>query len=145
MKLKCEPVWKRKLSEREPKPLACRRKKREGILSGREESGWEAEEPVRVPLEDSLDLHSFSPPEIPEVVEEYLGACQRAGLLEVRLIHGRGRGVQRRIVQSLLQRLSSVDAFRDAPAERGGWGATIVYLEPASHSRYHGDESDEGR
>lgn len=76
MKLKCEPVWKRKLSEREPKPLACRRKKREGILSGREESGWEAEEPVRVPLEDSLDLHSFSPPEIPEVVEEYLGACR---------------------------------------------------------------------
>lgn len=133
------------MREKEPKQLPCQRKERDGILSGRKELGLEAEEPVRIPLEDSLDLHSFPPPEIPEVVEEYLWACQRAGLLEVRLIHGRGRGVQRRIVQSLLPRLSSVNSFRDAPAERGGWGATIVSLKPAGHSRHHADESEERR
>ncbi|MDH7500732.1 MAG: Smr/MutS family protein [candidate division NC10 bacterium] len=88
------------------------------------------EEPVKITLEDSLDLHAFAPQEIREVVEEYLLACRNAGFYEVRLIHGRGIGVQRRIVQSLLQRLSFVKTFQDAPAERGGWGATLVYLQP---------------
>jgi len=112
-------------------------------FSGRKDRGLEDKEPTRIPLEDSLDLHSFRPQEIPEVVEEYLWACQRAGFLEVRLVHGRGTGVQRKIVQSLLQQSSLVNSFHDAPAERGGWGATIVYLQPAVRSCHDAHESEE--
>ncbi len=90
------------------------------------------EETIRIPLEDSLDLHSFRPREIPGVVEEYLQACQDAGFAEVRIIHGRGMGFQRRVVQSLLSKLPAVSSFHDAPAERGGWGATVVHLRAAS-------------
>ena len=96
-----------------------------------EYSEREGEETIRIPLEDSLDLHSFRPQEIPGVVEEYVQACQRAGFAEVRIIHGRGIGVQRRMVQSVLSKLPAVASFHDAPAERGGWGATVVYLRPA--------------
>jgi len=96
-----------------------------------ERSEREGEETIRIPLEDALDLHSFRPQEIPEVVEEYVQACQRAGFAEVRIIHGRGIGVQRRMVQSVLSKLPAVGSFHDAPAERGGWGATVVYLRPA--------------
>ena len=88
------------------------------------------EGPVVLPLEDSIDLHAFSPKDIPSVVEEYLEQCREAGFREVRLIHGRGKGVQRRIVQSLLERHPQVSAYEDAPAEAGGWGATIVRLNP---------------
>ncbi len=86
--------------------------------------------PVEVPLEDSLDLHSFAPADIPSVVEEYLLAAREAGLTEVRLIHGRGRGVQKARVQALLSRLPFVAAAFEAPADRGGWGATVVRLAP---------------
>lgn len=96
-----------------------------------EYSEREGEETIRIPLEDSLDLHSFRPQEIPEVVEEYVQACQRAGFAEVRIIHGRGTGVQRRVVQSVLSKSPVVGSFHDAPTERGGWGATVVYLRPA--------------
>ena len=90
------------------------------------------EETIRIPLEDSLDLHSFRPQEIPEVVEEYVQACQDAGFAEVRIIHGRGIGFQRKVVQSLLSKLPAVGSFHDAPAERGGWGATVVRLRASS-------------
>jgi len=103
------------------------------------------ENAIEIPLEDSLDLHVFAAREIREVVEEYLLACQRAGFREVRLIHGRGIGVQRRIVQSLLKRLSFVNSFHDAPAERGGWGATVVYLQLPEHGHCSEDESEEKR
>jgi len=89
------------------------------------------DEPVVLPITDALDLHSFAPRDIPSVVEEYLRACQERGILEVRLIHGRGRGVQRAVVQRLLARLPDVVAFTDAPPERGGWGATLVALAAA--------------
>jgi dsDNA-specific endonuclease/ATPase MutS2 len=85
-------------------------------------------EPIVVPIEDSIDLHAFSPKEIPSVVEEYLEQCVRVGIYEVRIIHGRGTGVQRRIVQSLLEKHPLVASFKDAPAEAGGWGATVVFL-----------------
>ena len=85
-------------------------------------------EPVVLPITDALDLHAFSPRDIPSVVEEYLRECQERGLREVRLIHGRGRGVQRAVVQRLLSRTPAVLAFSDAPPERGGWGATVVTL-----------------
>ncbi len=86
--------------------------------------------PVAIPIEETLDLHSFAPADIPSLVEEYLAAARAAGLAEVRLIHGRGRGIQKARVQSLLRRLPGVAAAREAPADRGGWGATVVTLAP---------------
>ncbi|MDC0740117.1 Smr/MutS family protein [Polyangium mundeleinium] len=81
-----------------------------------------------LPIEDAIDLHGFAPRDIPSVVEEYLNEAHARGFPEVRLIHGRGKGVQRRVVQSLLARHPLVESFRDAPATRGGWGATIARL-----------------
>ena len=89
-------------------------------------------EPVVLPLEDFIDLHPFAPKDIPSVVEEYLEQCIAAGLSEVRIIHGRGIGVQRDIVRSLLEKHKRVVSFQDAPAEAGGWGATVVILKKAS-------------
>ena len=88
------------------------------------------DEPVRIPIEDALDLHAFAPRDIPSVVAEYLEAAHARGFTEVRLIHGRGVGVQRRIVRSLLADHPRVAAFADAPPDRGGFGATIVRLKP---------------
>ncbi len=84
---------------------------------------------VRVPIEDSLDLHPFEPRDVPAVVEEYLAAARAAGFTEVRLIHGRGRGVQKARVQALVSRLPGVARVSEAPPDRGGWGATIVVFE----------------
>jgi DNA-nicking Smr family endonuclease len=86
------------------------------------------DEPVRIPIEDALDLHAFAPRDIAAVVSDYLEVAHARGFVEVRLIHGRGIGVQRRIVQSLLARHPLVVAFADAPPERGGFGATLVRL-----------------
>jgi DNA-nicking Smr family endonuclease len=85
--------------------------------------------PVVLPVEDSIDLHPFQPKDIPSVVEEYLEQCKQAGFHEVRLIHGKGRGVQRHVVQALLERHPAVESFHDAPLEAGSWGATIVILK----------------
>ncbi len=86
-------------------------------------------EPVELPVEDALDLHAFSPKDIPSVVESYLEAAVEAGYREVRVIHGRGIGVQKKRVQSVLSRSPLVDGYQDAPPERGGWGATLVWLK----------------
>ncbi len=82
-----------------------------------------------LPVGDSLDLHAFAPRDIPDVVRDYLEECVRSGLSEVRLIHGRGTGTQRAIVRSILKDHPLVQAFADAPPERGGWGATLVWLK----------------
>jgi len=84
---------------------------------------------VVVPIEDALDLHAFRPRDVRSVVEAYLEAAIEKGYREVRLIHGRGIGVQREIVRSLLGRHPRVLDFRDAPPQRGGRGATIVTLD----------------
>jgi dsDNA-specific endonuclease/ATPase MutS2 len=83
---------------------------------------------VVMPIEDSIDLHAFQPRDVLAVVTDYLEEAFRRGFDEVRLIHGRGKGVQRANVQALLARHPLVASFRDAPAARGGWGATIVEL-----------------
>ena len=88
--------------------------------------------PVVVPIEDCIDLHPFAPSDIPSVVEEYLEQCEQAGFTEVRIIHGRGTGVQRNIVRGILEKHPRVLSFQDAPAEAGGWGATIVALRRKS-------------
>ena len=95
------------------------------------ESAPDPDDPVPLPIEDSLDLHSFLPRDIPSVVDEYLREAHRRGFGEVRLIHGRGKGVQRAIVQSILASHPLVREFADAPGERGGWGATVVRLKRA--------------
>jgi dsDNA-specific endonuclease/ATPase MutS2 len=85
-------------------------------------------DPVTLPIEDSLDLHAFMPRDVPSVVDEYLSQAVARGFGEVRLIHGRGTGVQRAIVQKILARHPLVQSFSDAPPDRGGWGATIAVL-----------------
>ncbi len=93
---------------------------------------------VVVPVEDSIDLHPFPPRDIPTVVESYLETAVEAGYREVRLIHGRGIGVQRERVRASLSRHPAVVSFRDAPPDRGGWGATVVVLtNPATGSARH--------
>ena len=86
------------------------------------------DEPVRIPIEGALDLHSFGPRDVASVVEEYLKAAHERGFREVRIIHGRGIGVQRSIVRAVLSRHLLVVSFADASPERGGWGATVVTL-----------------
>jgi DNA-nicking Smr family endonuclease len=81
----------------------------------------------RIPIEDALDLHAFQPRDIPSVVEEYVRAAHEAGLREVRLIHGRGTGVQRGLVQAALERHPLVAAFHDAPESH--LGATVAVLK----------------
>ena len=86
------------------------------------------EEPVEIPLTGELDLHAFAPRDIPSVVEEYVLSCAEKGLPDLRLVHGRGRGVQRAVVRRVLAGMPQVASFEDAPAMAGGWGATVVYL-----------------
>lgn len=84
---------------------------------------------IRIPIEDWIDLHTFSPKEIPSLLEDYLEECLKKGYREVRIIHGKGKGVQRAIVHSFLEKKSFVKSFRIAPEELGGWGATLVSLK----------------
>jgi len=84
---------------------------------------------VVLPIEDRLDLHAFQPKEIRSVVQEYLYQCKAAGFHEVRLIHGKGKGVQRHVVRALLEKHADVESFHDAPLETGSWGATVVILK----------------
>ncbi|HWB83351.1 MAG TPA: Smr/MutS family protein [Bryobacteraceae bacterium] len=86
------------------------------------------EEPVRIPITDVFDLHSVPPRDVKDVVTEYLLEAHRLGFKALRIIHGRGIGVQREMVRAILQRTDFVEDFHDAPAEAGGWGATIVTL-----------------
>jgi dsDNA-specific endonuclease/ATPase MutS2 len=87
------------------------------------------QDPFVVPIEDVLDLHSVSAKDVEAVVLEYLSEVRRLGFKAIRIIHGRGIGVQREIVRKALSRTSFVTSYGDAPAEAGGWGATVVNLE----------------
>jgi dsDNA-specific endonuclease/ATPase MutS2 len=86
------------------------------------------DEPIRIPITDVFDLHSIPPRDVKAIVEEYLSEAHRLGFRALRIIHGRGIGVQREMVHSILARTPFVLDFKDAPAEAGGWGATIVTL-----------------
>jgi DNA-nicking Smr family endonuclease len=86
----------------------------------------ESPEPMKIPIEDSIDLHAFAPRDVASVVEEYLNAAHEAGLREVRMIHGRGKGVQRGLVQQVLERHPLVVEFWDAPESH--LGATVARL-----------------
>lgn len=99
-------------------------------MVGYEDPDNGSDEPVRIPIEDVLDLHSVSARDIKPVVEEYLVEAYRLGFQAVRIIHGRGIGVQREMVRKILDRTPFIASFSDAPAEAGGWGATIVTFIP---------------
>jgi dsDNA-specific endonuclease/ATPase MutS2 len=85
-------------------------------------------EPLRIPVTDVFDLHTVPPRDVKAVVEAYLEEAHTLGLKALRIIHGRGIGMQREIVRAVLARTDFVLDFRDAPAEAGGWGATLVTL-----------------
>jgi len=87
---------------------------------------------VHIPIEDWIDLHTFLPKEIPSLLEEYLLECQKKGFKEVRIIHGKGKGVQMNIVHSFLKKSPLVNSFKLASPETGSWGATMVYLKKNS-------------
>jgi DNA-nicking Smr family endonuclease len=91
--------------------------------------GKDPETPVALPVEDALDLHAFRPDETAAAVAEYVAAAAGKGFREVRLIHGRGIGVQRTIVRRALERSPHVISFEDATPDRGGWGATVAVLK----------------
>ena len=110
------------------------------LFGGREEEFVEDEEsdvdpfdpfpePVRLEIKDVFDLHSVPPREVRAVVEEYLREARRLGFRRVRIIHGKGVGVQREAVRDVLALTPFVEHFADAPPEAGGWGATVALLK----------------
>lgn len=86
-------------------------------------------DPVRMPIEDVIDLHTFNPKEVPDLLEEYFIACIDADIFSLRVIHGKGTGTLKKRVQGALKRSLLVSSYRDAPIDAGGWGATLVELK----------------
>ena len=84
---------------------------------------------IKIPIEDHIDLHTFAPNETRPAVDAYLEEAIEHGFHRVRIITGRGRGIQRRMIRSLLENHSLVERYEDARPEEGGWGATIAYLK----------------
>lgn len=86
-------------------------------------------EPVRIPIEDVLDLHTFQPGEVAELLDAYFEACIEESIFMVRVVHGKGTGALRERVHAVLRKNARVASFRIAPPEAGGWGATLVDLK----------------
>lgn len=85
--------------------------------------------PVKVPIQDILDLHTFNPKDLPDLLVDYFEACIDAGIFSIRIVHGKGRGILKKRVQGVLKKNLMVKSFQDAPPEAGGWGATLVELK----------------
>jgi DNA-nicking Smr family endonuclease len=86
-------------------------------------------QPVKIPIEDTLDLHTFKPKDVPDLFVDYFSACVDADIYSIRIVHGKGRGILKKRVQGLLKKNLMVKSFQDAPPEAGGWGATLVELK----------------
>ena len=86
-------------------------------------------QPVNMPIKDILDLHTFIPKDIPDLLVDYFKACIDADIYSVRIVHGKGRGILKKWVQGLLKKNPLVESFQDSPPEAGGWGATLVELK----------------
>jgi len=108
-------------------------------------TGGPIELPVQLPIDGTLDLHTFSPREIKDLIPDYLEACRERGIDQVRIVHGKGTGALRRTVHALLGRLSGVKEFHAGGTGGGGWGATIVILHPASTREDAGSDPDPDR
>ena len=110
-----------------------------GLLSDmagdQEESQINEDIPVELPIDGVLDLHAFQPGEVKELVPNYLAECRERGILEVRIIHGKGTGALRRTVHAILCRRPEVASFGLAIEDAGGWGATLVTLRPPTEER----------
>jgi DNA-nicking Smr family endonuclease len=89
------------------------------------------DEPIQLPIDGVLDLHTFKPREIPELVRDYLAACRERGIFQVRIIHGKGVGNLRRTVHAILAKHSDVVSFTLDHPQYSGWGATVVQLRKA--------------
>lgn len=94
-----------------------------------DDSDFSEEQPVAIPIDGTLDLHHFSPKDLPYLIPDYLEQCQSLGILQVRLIHGKGTGTLRRSVHHLLRSIPPVESFRLGDETSGGWGATLVRLK----------------
>ena len=88
------------------------------------------EEPIEIPIDGTLDLHTFHPRDVKELVPDYLELCREKGIYEVRIIHGKGTGALRETVHSVLRKLPLVDSFCLAGHDGGSWGATMVFIKP---------------
>lgn len=88
------------------------------------------EDPVKIPIDGVLDLHTFSPKDVKDLVPEYLRECRSRGIYNVRIIHGKGKGILRNIVHSILKKDPYVTGFKNSHYGGGGWGATEVELLP---------------
>jgi DNA-nicking Smr family endonuclease len=91
------------------------------------------DEPIQLPIDGVLDLHTFNPREIKDLMLDYLAACQQRGIFQVRIIHGKGIGNLRRTVHSILSKHPEVVSFSLDHPEYGGWGATLVLLKATQH------------
>jgi dsDNA-specific endonuclease/ATPase MutS2 len=89
-------------------------------------------EPAELPINGVLDLHTFRPCDAADIVREYVAECRRRGILQIRIVHGKGMGALRATVHAALKRLPEVIAFSTAPENAGGWGATVVELRAAA-------------
>lgn len=94
-----------------------------------DEEYWEPE-PVELPITGELDLHTFSPKEVKDLVPDYLAECRQRGILQVRIIHGKGKGILRKTVHTILERLPEVARYELGGHGAGSWGATLVTLLP---------------
>ena len=94
-----------------------------------------AEEPVDFPINGILDLHTFQPSEVKDLVPEYLEECRRRGIFQVRIIHGKGKGTLGRMVKSILEKLPYVESYHTAEEDAGGWGAVVIVLRGLNRPR----------
>jgi len=92
----------------------------------------EKTDPIEIPIDGTLDLHTFNPKEVKELLPHYLEACRGKGIREVRIIHGKGTGMLREMVHSILKKIPAVVSFKLGGENAGGWGATLVILKPIS-------------